>query len=648
MPRPMRNVPEKSKDFFGSIKRLLLNLGKWKKMLFVALILASISSILSLVAPNKLSTLTDTISDGLKPNIDEHVVAEIMFGDKISTEDKKIFTDILNKMNNINANEMLSLMENLPNPIYEIIKPRIDFNQIKKYSLILLCIVFISAIFNYIQSLILTHISNNYAKKMRSDISDKINLLPLKYFDSHETGDILSRITNDVDTVGMNLNQSLANLVSSITLLVGAIIMMFITNSIMAITAIASSILGLIFMFIILSKSQKYFIQRQDALGTVNGYIEGIYSGHNIVRIYNAVEEVTGKFNSFNDKLYEANRKSQFLSSMMHPIMGFVGNLGYVAVCVVGALLVFNNYISFGVIVAFILYVRMFINPLSQISQSMTTLQTTVAAAERVFEFIDEDEVSKDNNKERLFPSKVKGAIEFKNVSFSYDVNRKIIKNFNVKIEPGSKVAIVGPTGAGKTTIVNLLMRFYDICEGDILIDDVSINDINREELRKLFVMVLQDTWLFSDTIKENIRFNNAKVSDEEILKACKIVGIDHFINTLPDGLNHVLKDNDSISQGQKQLLTIARGMIKDAPLIILDEATSSVDTRTEELVQKAMDTLTKGKTSFVIAHRLSTIKNADLILVMNEGNIVEMGNHEELMKNKGIYRELYNSQFEL
>jgi len=648
MPRPMKTVPEKSKDFFGSMRRLLIHLDKWRTALFFALFLAIISAVLSLIAPNKLSDLTDTISSGLKPNLSEEVINEIMMSEDITLEDKMAFSSMFEKVDSANQKEILALLEELPESIYKIIKPKIDFSLIKKYTLILFTLVILSALFNYIQSLLLTYVSNKYAKKLRTDISDKINRLPLKYFDNNETGDILSRITNDVDTIGMNLNQSLASLVLSLTLLVGSLIMMFVTNGVMAITAIVSSVLGFIIMFVILSKSQKYFIQRQETLGDLNGFIEEVYSGHNIVRIYNANEEITSKFKTLNERLYNANRKSQFLSGMMHPIMGFVGNFGYVAVCVVGALLVVNNHISFGVIVAFILYIRMFINPLSQISQSMTSLQTTVAAAERVFEFADEKEESSETTKVTFIPSKVKGEIEFKDVKFSYEENKPIIKNFNVKIKPGSKVAIVGPTGAGKTTIVNLLMKFYNVEAGDILIDGISIKDLSREDLRKLFIMVLQDTWLFSGTIKENIKFNSVNVTDDEIINACKIIGVDHFINTLPDGLNHNIKDNDSISQGQKQLLTIARGMIKNAPLIILDEATSSVDTRTEELVQNAMDILMKGKTSFIIAHRLSTIKNADVILVMNDGNIIEIGTHDELMKSKGFYSELYNSQFEL
>ena len=493
----------------------------------------------------------------------------------------------------------------------------------------------------------MTTISNNFAKKLRTNISKKINKLPLKFFDSHETGDVLSRVTNDIDTIAQNMNHSLVSLVTSLTLFLGSIIMMFVTNWVMAITAIVSSVLGFSLMGILLSKSQKYFTQRQEELGELNGFIEEIYSGHNIVKVYNGEKDAINNFNKLNTKLYDSNRKSQFLSGIMQPIMMFVGNLGYVAVCVVGALLVMNNHISFGVIVAFMIYVRMFTNPLSQIAQAMTSLQMTAAASERVFEFLDEEEMSDETNlKGKLDSNDIKGKIEFKNVKFGYDESRTIIKDFSAKIKPGSKVAIVGPTGAGKTTMVNLLMKFYEINSGDILIDGVSIKDLTRVDIHDLFDMVLQDTWLFDGSVRDNLKFNKENVSDEDIMDACRVVGVDHFIKTLPGGLDAKVSNNDSISQGQKQLLTIARGMIKNAPFLILDEATSSVDTRTEELVQKAMDKLCDGKTSFIIAHRLSTIKNADLILVMNDGNIIEQGTHRELMKQNGFYADLYNSQF--
>ena len=494
----------------------------------------------------------------------------------------------------------------------------------------------------------MTDVSNKFAQKLRSNISVKINKLPLRYFDNNLSGDILSRVTNDVDTIAQSMNQSLSSLVSAITLFIGSIIMMFYTNYIMAITAIVSSLFGFIFMAKILSKSQKYFTARQVELGKLNGHIEEVYSGLNVVKAYNGKKESDEKFDKLNKSVYECNRKSQFLSGLMMPMMGFIGNFGYVAVCIVGALLVSKDMITFGVIVAFIMYVRLFTNPLSQIAQGLTSLQSTAAASERVFEFLDEQEMVEENPKFALKKEEVKGHIEFKNVKFGYNKDKTIIKDFTANIKPSSKIAIVGPTGAGKTTIVNLLMKFYEINSGDIKIDGVSIKDLSRENIHSLFTMVLQDTWLFNGTVFENIAYNNENVTKEDVIKACKEVGVHHFIKTLPNGYDSRITDSESVSSGQRQLLTIARGMIEDAPLLILDEATSNVDTRTEELVQKAMDKLSEGKTSFIIAHRLSTIKNADLILVMKDGNIIEQGSHNELMKKKGFYADLYNSQFEL
>ena len=649
MPRPGPRSFEKSKDFKGSIKRLFHSLKNWHSLLTIALILAMTSSILSLVAPNKLSDLTDTITSGIKPNLNEEVINEIMTDTNISDSDKQEFGIMLSKMaEEKDSQEILRLIDSLPEAIKERVEPSIDMNKVKNIALFLATIYILSSIFGYIQGYTMTTVSNNYAKSLRSKISKKINVLPLKYFDSHETGDVLSRITNDVDTVAQNMNQSLATLVSSLTLFIGSIIMMFVTNWVMAITAILASLFGFAFMGIILGKSQKYFMKRQEQLGDLNGYVEEIYSGHNVVKAYNGDNQANNEFDELNESLRSSSRKSQFLSGMMQPIMGFVGNFGYVAVCIVGSLLVVNNTISFGVIVAFMIYVRLFTNPLSQIAQAMTGLQSTAAASERVFEFLDEKEMpNQDKCTNKLELGKVKGKIEFNHVKFGYDKNRTIIKDFSAKAMPGEKIAIVGPTGAGKTTLVNLLMKFYEINDGDILIDGVSTKTLTRENIHDLFIMVLQDTWLFEGTIRDNIKFNKEDITDEEIWKICETVGVDHFIKTLPGGLDSTLDDSDSVSQGQKQLLTIARGMVKNAPFLILDEATSNVDTRTEELVQKAMDKLTEGRTSFIIAHRLSTIKNADLILVMNEGNIIEQGTHDELMKQGGFYEKLYNSQFE-
>ncbi len=567
----------------------------------------------------------------------------------ITSSDKVKFLSIMgNTKKDIDASTLYKKIDNMPESIKKVLEPQMNMEKIKSIALLLVIIYILSALFTFIESILMTDVSNKFAKKLRSNISVKINKLPLRYFDNNLSGDILSRVTNDVDTIAQSMNQSLSSLVSAITLFIGSIIMMFYTNYIMAITAIVSSLFGFIFMAKILSKSQKYFTARQVELGKLNGHIEEIYSGLNVVKAYNGKKESDEKFDKLNKSVYECNRKSQFLSGLMMPMMGFIGNFGYVAVCIVGALLVSKDMITFGVIVAFIMYVRLFTNPLSQIAQGLTSLQSTAAASERVFEFLDEQEMVEENPKFALKKEEVKGHIEFKNVKFGYNKDKTIIKDFTADIKPSSKIAIVGPTGAGKTTIVNLLMKFYEINSGDIKIDGVSIKDLSRENIHSLFTMVLQDTWLFNGTVFENIAYNNENVTKEDVIKACKEVGVHHFIKTLPDGYDSKISDSESVSSGQRQLLTIARGMIEDAPLLILDEATSNVDTRTEELVQKAMDKLSEGKTSFIIAHRLSTIKNADLILVMKDGNIIEQGSHNELMKKKGFYADLYNSQFEL
>lgn len=574
--------------------------------------------------------------------IDGHVIDAASQG--------KFLEIVSNIGEDVSATEMYSLVDNMPSSVKVIVEPYMNIDKIKNIAILLICIYLISAIFEYFEAILMTDVSNNFARKLRGNISSKINKLPLKYFDKHAIGDVLSRVTNDVDTIAQSMNQSLSTLVSAITLFMGTTIMMFVTNSVMAITAILASLFGFVFMALVLAKSQKYFVAKQNELGALNGHIEEVYSGLNVVKTYNGEKISNEKFDELNDKLYKANWKSGFLSGLMMPMMSFIGNFGYVAVCVVGALLALNGHISFGVIVAFIVYVRLFVSPLSQIAQAMTSLQSTAAASERVFEFLDEKEMADESNiKTTLDKEKVKGNIEFKNVEFKYDGNDKpTIKNFSAKAKAGEKVAIVGPTGAGKTTMVNLLMKFYDINKGEILIDGVCTKDLTRSNIHDLFTMVLQDTWVFNGSIKDNIIYNTSDVSMEMVESVCKTVGLDHFIKTLPNGYDTILSDNDSVSAGQRQLLTIARGMIQNAPFLILDEATSNVDTRTEELVQKAMDKLTEGKTSFIIAHRLSTIKNADLILVMNEGNIIEQGTHDELMKQNGFYAELYNSQFRL
>ena len=583
---------EKAKDFKKSMLTLVSYCKPYLIPVIVSIILAMISSILSIIGPDKLKDITNLITQGLMTGI--------------------------------------------------------DMTEVKRIVLLLACIYIISAVFGYIQHYIMAVVTNKFSKQLRKEISEKINSMPLKYFDKNSYGDILSRVTNDVDTLSQTLNQSLGTLVSAITLLIGSILMMFITNGLMALTAIFSSVFGFIFMFMIIGRSQKYFEKLQNEIGELNGHIEEMYSGHNVVRVYNGTKKSNEEFDEINNRLSENVRKSQFLSGLMHPFMGFIGNFGYVCVCIVGALLTMNDVIDFGVIVAFMMYVRLFTQPLNQIAQSISSLQSCAASSERVFEFLDEEEMTSENHlTKKLVRNEVKGAIEFKHVKFGYDEDKTIIKDFNVSVKPGEKIAIVGPTGAGKTTMVNLLMKFYDIKDGDILIDGVSTKELTRKNIHDLFIMVLQDTWLFEGTIKENIKYNKQNITDERVKEVCKVVGLHHFIKSLPNCYDTYLTDNESLSSGQKQLLTIARGMVEDAPFLILDEATSSVDTRTEELVQKAMDKLTEGRTSFIIAHRLSTIKNADLILMMQEGNIVEYGTHEELLKLNGKYAELYNSQFE-
>ena len=654
----------KPKNLKKSLSRLIKELNKYKILIIISLLLAVVGSILSIITPNKLSKLTDEITNGLIINKDnfktlnEQIYFNYTNNDlkeieidniKISINDQLEYLNIAKDIKQDDISDLYSKLDLMPETIKELVKPKMNLDKIKVISIFLAIIYILSALFTYIESISMTVVANKFAKNLREKISIKINKLPLKYFDKNKIGDVLSRVTNDVDTVSQTLNNSLASFVSALTLFIGTIIMMFVTNSLMAITAIISSLFGFIFMFIVLSKSQKYFIERQKELGNLNANIEEIYSNIAVVKKYNAKEETRANFNKINDKLFNSTRKSGFLSGLMPPMMMFVGNFGYVCVCIVGALLVINNKISFGVIVAFISYVRLFTSPLSQIAQTMSSFQQTAAASERVFELLDEEEMEKETNKKILEKEKVIGKLEFNDVCFTYDGNIiPTIKDFSVKIKPGQKVALVGPTGSGKTTMVNLLMKFYDINSGDIKIDDIKIKDLKRENVHDLFTMVLQDTWLFEGTIKENIIYNRKNITLEEVKKACKIVGMDHFIKTLPNGYDSYLSEETNVSEGQRQLLTIARALIKETPFLILDEATSNVDTRTEELISKAMDVLTKGKTSFIIAHRLSTIKNADLIIVMKDGEILEKGKHDELLKQNGFYAELYNSQFKL
>ena len=522
----------------------------------------------------------------------------------------------------------------------------IDMKAVSKIALTLGGFYGISVLLSFIQGFIMVTVTQKMSKSMRDDISGKINRLPLKYFDSVSHGDILSRVTNDVDAIANTLNQSVASLVSSVTLFLGSLFMMFKTNWIMALVGILSTIVGFMFMAFIMSKSQKYFTQQQEYLGKINGHIEEVYTGHSVVKVYNAEKRLRKDFQRINKDLYNSGWKSQFISGLMMPLMNFIGNFGYVTVSITGAVLAMNGKISFGVIVAFMVYIRLFTQPLSQMAQAATNLQLAGAASYRVFSFLGEEELEDESSKD-TFLEDTEGNIEFKNVEFGYEEGKKIIKNFSASVKSGQKIAIVGPTGAGKTTMVNLLMRFYEIDDGEITIDKIPISKLTRDNVRDLFCMVLQDTWIFHGTIKENIIYSEDNVSDEQVVRVCKAVGLDHFINTLPDGYDTILDENASISEGQKQLITIARAMIKNAPMLILDEATSSVDTRTEILIQNAMDKLMEGRTSFIIAHRLSTIKNADLILVMDKGDIVESGSHDELLSKNGFYAELYNSQFE-
>ena len=589
MARPKENNKEKAKDFKTAIKRILVYSKKFIPALILASVLAIFSAIGRLIGPGKLGEITDLI--------DPRIHDSFLWGDVV------------------------------------------------KIAITLLIIYAVSFLSTYVMNIILGRVAFKVSQNLRTDISRKINKLPLSYLDNTPYGDVLSRINNDVDTIGNTLMDSSATFISSIVMLVGSLVMMFVTNWIMALSAVLATILGFLLMVLIINKSQKYFIMQQENLGELNGLIEEDYSGQTVIKSYNAEKETQKKFDEVNNKLRISSWKSQFTSGIMQPLMGFISDFGYVVVCIVGAILVLNDKIGFGVIVSFMIYVRLFTNPLAQLAQTLSQLQRTAASAERVFGFLDEKELADESNKPAI-KMDLKGNVEFKNVKFGYTKDKEIIHNFSAKINAGEKVALVGPTGAGKTTIVNLLMRFYELNGGDIEIDGVKISDLKREELHNMFSMVLQDTWIFNGTVRENLVYNKKGLTEEDIWSACTACGIDHFIKTLPHGLDTILNDNTTISAGQKQLFTIARAMLQNSPMLILDEATSNVDTRTEELIQVAMDKLMKDRTSFVIAHRLSTIKNANLILVLNNGDIIEQGTHEELLKQNGFYAKLYNSQF--
>ncbi|WP_125967683.1 ABC transporter ATP-binding protein [Bifidobacterium samirii] len=603
-----RGPADKPQDFGKVMGRLLQYCRRWIPAVIVALILGAAGAICQIVGPDRLKDMTNEIAKGLPAVVDGQPVAGA-----------------------------------------------IDMDAIARIGWTLVALYVGYALLNYVQSWMMATVTQRIAQRLRESISVKINRLPLSYFDKVSYGDVLSRITNDVDAIGQALGQSVGSLITSVTLFVGALVMMFSNNVLMTVCAIGASLIGMIVMMVIMKASQKHFVRQQTALGDVNGHVEEMYAGHIIVKAYNGEADSIERFERYNTDLYDSGWKSQFLSGLMMPLMNFIGNFGYVVVCVVGAALALDGRIEFGVIVAFMMYIRLFTQPLSQFAQAFQNLQRCAAASERVFGFLDEPEMADESDKPALLgrgadgrPQQVRGDVEFSHVRFEYEPGKPIIRDFSASVRAGQKVAIVGPTGAGKTTMVNLLMRFYEIAGGSIAIDGVDTASVPRWNVHDQFSMVLQDTWVFRGTVRENVAYAKPGVTDAQIEAACRAVGLDRFIRSLPDGYDTVLDENTSLSAGQKQLLTIARAMVQDAPILILDEATSSVDTRTEELIQRAMDALTVGRTSFVIAHRLSTIRDADMILVMNHGDVIERGTHDELLAAGGFYADLYNSQFAL
>lgn len=716
----------KPKDLVGTWKKLLGYCRRYLAVFMIAILCAAAGTVLTLIGPDKLSDMTDTITAGITPNTealtelteaasenasanmqevstaiaanlqsstpkaitvngseislaDQQATLSILAGvddpdaatmqdamaqlpeavtnalysdvtidgQTISAADQRAAMEIMSGIDPEESEDALEAMDKLPDSVYSLIAPSIDMDKVQRIGFILVTFYALSYFFSAIQGWITAGVTQRVSQQLRGDISRKINRLPMAFYNRTSTGDILSRVTNDVDLISQSLNQSIGNLITSVILLFGSLLMMLITNLWMTLTAILASLLGFVVMFAIMGRSQKYFARQQRHLGALNGHIEEMYTGHTVVKAYNGEAAAQQTFDEMNDKLRESGFRAQTLAGMMMPVMTFVGNLGYVAVCVVGGAMALNDMISFGVIVAFMMYVRYFTQPLSQIAQAVQSLQSAAAAGERVFEFLEAEEMPDESGKKSDIGA-VQGTVDFDHVRFGYeDTDKIVIHDFSAHAKPGQKIAIVGPTGAGKTTMVNLLMRFHDIQSGEIRIDGVPTNEMTREAVREQFCMVLQDTWLFEGTLRENLIYCTENVSDEKMIAACKAVGLDHFIRTLPKGYDTVVGDQLSLSQGQKQQLTIARAMIADKPMLILDEATSSVDTRTEQQIQSAMDKLMENRTSFVIAHRLSTIRNADLILVMDHGDIVESGTHEELLAKGGFYAELYNSQFE-
>lgn len=716
----------KPKDLIGTWKKLLGYCRKYLAVFTIAILCAAAGTVLTLIGPDKLSEMTDTITAGITPDTealteltetvstnlsdnlqevstaiatnmssstpntitvngvelslaDQNAALEVLSGlsspdaadmqaaltalpdavtaalytdvtidgTTISGNDQRAAMETMAGIDPENSEDALEAMDALPDSVYGLIKPSIDMDKVKTIGFILITFYALSYLFSAIQGWITAGVTQRVAQSLRGDISRKINRLPMAFYNRTSTGDILSRVTNDIDLISQSLNQSIGNLITSVILFLGSLFMMLITNVWMTLTAVLASLLGFVVMFAIMSRSQKYFARQQRHLGALNGHIEEMYTGHTVVKAYNGEADSQKTFDEMNNKLRESGFRAQTLAGMMMPVMSFVGNLGYVAVCVVGGAMALNDMISFGVIVAFMMYVRYFTQPLSQIAQAVQSLQSAAAAGERVFEFLEAEEMSDESGKINDLGD-VEGYVDFEHVRFGYeDTDKIVIHDFSAHAKPGQKIAIVGPTGAGKTTMVNLLMRFHDIQSGEIRIDGTPTSAMTREAVRNEFCMVLQDTWLFEGTLRENLIYCTENVSDEKMVAACKAVGLDHFIRTLPKGYDTILNDQVSLSQGQKQQLTIARAMIADKPMLILDEATSSVDTRTEQQIQRAMDKLMENRTSFVIAHRLSTIKNADLILVMNHGDIVESGTHDALLAKGGFYADLYNSQFD-